>query len=59
MLPMSTKDANEAMTGGLANGSRVLLQQVKVKRGEEPFVMKLDTGVRMRAFFAPRSGNWL
>jgi len=56
---MSTKDANEAMTGGLANGSRVLLQQVKVKRGEEPFVMKLDTGVRMRAFFAPRSGNWL
>jgi len=35
-----------------AKGSRVLLEQVSVKRGEVPFIMRLDTGVKIRAFFA-------
>ena len=43
---------NKAVVSGQANGSRVLLEQVSIKRGEEPFIMKLDTGVKIRAFFA-------
>ena len=43
---------NKAVPAGQANGSRVLLEAVHIKRGEQPFMMTLDTGVKIRAFFA-------
>jgi AAA domain/Helitron helicase-like domain at N-terminus len=43
---------NTAVSSGQANGSRVLLEAVRIKRNEVPFHMRLDTGVTIRAFFA-------
>jgi hypothetical protein len=43
---------NKSAPNGQANGSRVYLEHVEVKRGEIPFLIQLDTGVVIRAYFA-------
>ena len=43
---------NKAVANGQANSSRVLLEKVDVKQGKQPFIMKLNTGVHICAFFA-------
>ncbi|CAB9520376.1 Pfam:DUF889 [Seminavis robusta] len=41
---------NEDVPNGQANGSRVFLRKVHVKPGEQPFIIKLHCGVRIRVF---------
>ena len=43
---------NKDVPNGQANGSRVKLKCMKVKRGEEPMIVDLFHGTRIRAYFA-------
>lgn len=49
--PMMLTQNNDVLNGQ-ANGSRVYLKKVNAKIGEEPFVLRLDCGTRVRALFA-------
>jgi hypothetical protein len=43
---------NKDVCNGQANGSRVKLQRIIVKQGEQEIIVKLSCGAQVRAFFA-------
>ena len=43
---------NSSVADGEANGSRILAKQVKLKRGEIPFELRLDCGTTIHAMYA-------
>jgi hypothetical protein len=43
---------NKDVCNGQANGSRVKLQRIIVKQGEQEIIVKLSCGTKVRAFFA-------
>ena len=44
--------ANKDVPNGQANGSRTFLQDINIKAGEQPMIIELECGTKVRAFFA-------